>query len=114
MSTFQNKLNISIGSGLLFALVNYTNIFNNNCHNDINIMFKFIMFFIITYLSMYKSNINNLIKLKHTIYGSLIFFFLSNPTTHRLLLLNNCNSIYNIVILSSMYSIVLFSIMYLP
>ena len=88
MSTFEKKLSISIGSALLFLVINlpktykFTSnilsleLYNEKCPTNMGLVIHTILFFVVTYLSMSKSYIKYGIKLKHTLYGSLLFYLI--------------------------------------
>ncbi len=131
MSTFEDKLKISIGSGALFALANYHGLFkhfgstfyDNGCLTAKGVMLQTFVFFIITFLSMRDSSIDTLTKLSHTTYGTLIFFFVSNPSTYKVVgsLLgesfadsNGCPKKYGIILHTLLYIAILTGVMYFP
>ena len=137
MSTFNDKLRISIGSGILFGIMNTPHIqllfgnqfgnqlFNSDtkCLTTSGIIIQVFIFAIITFLTMVGSNINTLTKISHTIYGSLIFFFLSNPVTYKFIssLLGNwasnsygCPTFQGAMLHTIIYILFLISVMYFP
>ena len=135
MSTFEKKLSISIGSALLFLLINLPktynitsnilslNLYNDNCPTNMGLIIHTILFFIITYLSMSNPYIKYGIKLKHTIYGSLLFYLISSPPMFSLINsilgnkyanVNGCPTIIGIVLHALIYCSALIGVMYLP
>lgn len=133
MSTFTEKLRISIGSGILFAILNTpqiqsflgNNIFNSNtkCLTDNGIMIQLLVFTIITFITMYRSDLNLLHKITNTTYGSLIFFFVSNPITYRTVssilgkwIVNDkgCPTIKGALLHTLLYIVILTGVMYFP
>jgi hypothetical protein len=134
MTTFQQKLNISIWSSLLFLIINLqqtykisNNIFpwettNNNCPTAWGTLTHTILFFIISYLSMGVGTSQTGVKLKNSLYGTLIFFFLSNPVFYKIMqgLFGNisntlgCPTFYGILLSSGIYCLSLLGVMYLP
>jgi hypothetical protein len=137
MSTFQQKLIISISSAALFGLVNLPqtykftnnllnlNLYDNslNCPTNTGLIIHTLVFFIITYLSMYKSNQIPGIKLKHTIYGTLIFYLISSPAVfsfissifgNQIATSNGCPTSTGVFLHAVIYCIALIGVMYLP
>ena len=131
MSTFEQKLNISFNSALLFYLINLpftynltsslinTTLISLNCPTNLGIILHTLVFFTITYLSMSSAKINKGIKIKHSLYGTLIYYFISSPAFYTFI-----NMIFNIgatcpndcglLLLSILYCFALVSVMYLP
>jgi hypothetical protein len=133
MSTFNDKLRISIGSGVLFAMMNIPQVqsffgnklFNSDtkCLTDSGVIIQVFFFAIITFLTMGRSNISPLTKISHTTYGSLIFFFVSNPVTYKFIssLFGNwasnsygCPTFQRAMLHTIIYIIILISVMYFP
>ena len=137
MATFQKKLNISIGSAILFVLVNlpktyhFTNkhipysLYNSaiKCPTSLGLIIHTLIFGIVTYYSMKNATIDNGIKLKHTIYGALIFFFISNPAFFsvtqsifgtNISSTNGCPTLNGIMVHAVLYCMALVAVMYLP
>jgi hypothetical protein len=96
MSTFENKLKISASSGAILGLINLpqTYKFINNilpiktiaksgCPNHLGQLFHILVFAVSSYFSMPKKE-DNKIKLKYTIYASLMAFFLMSPAMFKL------------------------------
>ena len=131
MSTFEQKLNISFNSAILFYLINLpftynltsslinTTLISLNCPTNLGIILHTLVFFTITYLSMSSAKINKGIKIKHSLYGTLIYYFISSPAFYTFI-----NMIFNIgatcpndcglLLLSILYCFALVSVMYLP
>ena len=137
MTTFQQKLAISIGSTALFALINIPQTYklinslidldlyneSTHCPTNIGLILHAIIFFILTFLSMGDPTKRTGTKLKHSIYGTLIFFFISSPMLYSTLNLtigsqvadvNGCPTMMGIGLTSLIYFISLIAIMYLP
>lgn len=136
MATFEQKLSISVGSAATFALVNlpqvyqFTNSFipglyntSTRCPTNLGLIVHAIVFFVVTFLSMGKPREKTYIKLKHTIYGSLIFFFISNPATFAFVSsvlgrqfadANGCPTLLGIFLHAAVYCAALVGVMYLP
>ena len=103
MSNFDQKLAISVKSAIMFYLINLpitynftSELFNStlislNCPTNYGIILHTLVFFVITYLSMSKSKINNGIKIKHSLYGTLIYYFISSSPFYSFI-----NMIFNI------------------
>ena len=131
MSNFDQKLAISVKSAIMFYLINLpitynftSELFNStlislNCPTNYGIILHTLVFFTITYLSMSKSKINNGIKIKHSLYGTLIYYFISSSPFYSFI-----NMIFNIgatcpndcglLLLSTLYCVALIAVMYLP
>ena len=133
MATLEKKLIISIGSTILFLGTNLpqtykltsklTNLnlfnFDSNCRTNLGIVIHFLLFFGVTFLTMSNSNTSTGVKLKHSIYGSLIFYLISSPAfysiTNKLFNINNdCLNNINVIIHSVVYCLALVGVMYLP
>lgn len=132
MSTLQDKLYISIFSAFLFALVsspytykltnNVVNTYSNNCPTYNGILLHTLVFFILTFLSMWRSNESNELKLKFSIYGTLIFFFIASPAMFGLtgsifgdsIAHQGCPTMWGVLLHALVYCIALFGVMYLP
>lgn len=137
MATLQQKLYISIGSALLFAFINLPqtykltnnliplNLFNEatNCPTAIGLIVHALVFFVLTFLSMGNPYEKTGIKLKHTIYGTLIFFLISSPAVFSLVgsILGNqiadangCPTIMGVGLHAIVYCMALVAVMYLP
>ena len=124
-------------SALLFAVVNISDSYEltnkliplelynkeKKCPTNLGILFHTLVFFIMTYCSMGKSELNNDIKLKHTIYGTLLFFFVSSPTIYSVLssflgkeyaTINGCYTLLGLLFHTVIFCILLIGLMYLP
>jgi hypothetical protein len=137
MSTIKKKSLISLKIAILFGLVTLpivyksiktiTNIntydIQKNCPTNSGLLIVTILFFILTFLSMLFSPLSNGLKLKYSIYSSLIFFFLSSPVLYSQVAsifgnsianVNGCPTIFGILLHSFVYFILLIAVMYLP
>lgn len=143
MSTLNQKIAISIKSALIFALCNSPRIYNLSnefikqdlynkaikCPTNIGLVVHALLFFIITFLSMgnifrnCKLPKNTGVKIKHSLYGTLIFYFLSSPAVYSLTnsfignkysSKNGCPTIEGIMVHSLIYCVFLVLVMYLP
>lgn len=141
MGTLNQKLSISLASAGLFALVNlpctynFTNrlstdffkvsLYNEEkrCPTNIGLVVHAIVFLLLTYASMYKSNQPEGIKWKHSIYGALIFYLISSPAVYsvvsklfgdRISTPDGCPKNEGILLHSLVYASVLLGVMYLP
>lgn len=131
MATFGQKLNISLSSAALFILVslpftykltnNLVNTFSGGCPTTLGVILHSIVFFLLTYFSMGKGG-NQGIKLKHSLYGTLIYFFVSNPVTYQFVRSilpfvaspAGCPSFAGIITHAIVYTAALVGVMYLP
>lgn len=119
MSSFKNKLLISLLSSSIFLLVSLPNtyklLFNNNCPTNNSRLIHTLIFSTISFLTMIGSKTDNGVKLKHTIYGTLIYYFISSPELYSLTTSNyNCPKLLNIIIHTVFYCLALIGVMYLP
>ena len=136
MATFRQKLIISSSSAVLFALINLPTTYqftskivnlkllnDNNCPNIIGFILHSLIFFIFTYLSMDNPISKIGIKLKRTIYATLIFYLISSPSFASFI--NNfignaffskkgCPTKLGILLNSVVYCAALVGLMYLP
>lgn len=137
MTTFNQKLTISMNSALLFGLINLPqvykltdnllpqNLYNHmiSCPTNMGLIVHTIIFFVLTFLSMgiLKENIG--IKLKHTIYGTLIFYLISSPAFFSFVgsilgqqfsNANGCPTLLGVGLHSLVYCAILVAVMYLP
>lgn len=134
LSSFGKKIQISLKSGLLFFLVNlpqtyiltnrifpFMTTIVNNCPTTLGVLLHTFIFFMLSFLSMFGSKLTTGIKIKNSLYGSLIFFFLSSPTMYTNISkifnvktsLKGCPNLYGIILHSLAYCIFLFFVMYL-
>ncbi len=137
MATLQQKLWISAGSAFLFTLINLPQTYqltdkllpldlynkSTNCPTNIGLVVHAIVFFVLTFFSMGNPLENTFVKLKHTIYGTLIFFLISSPAVFAVVgsLLGNefadangCPTLQGVVLHAIVYFLALVGVMYLP
>lgn len=131
MATLKDKLFISINSSLLFFVFNLPfiseiatsilgfNFIKDGCRTKLGFLLSVSLFYIATYLTMTHSNKDVLVKLKHTTYASLLFFFVSNATTLHIFNLFfksfiDCPKNGTLILHSLIYCILLVGIMYFP
>lgn len=141
MATFRQKLQISAGSAGLFALVNLPFVYKltNNalpfstynetteCPSNIGLVLHALVFFVLTFLMMGNPTKKVGIKLKHSLYGTLIFFLLSSPAVFdvvnsvigpyiegRVTAINGCPTHVGILLHTFVYCATLIAVMYLP
>ena len=136
MASFNQKLTISAGSAALFALVNLPQTYkiterlsgvdlyniSSGCPTHLGLIVHAAVFFAISYLSM-GSVARTGIKLKHSLYGTLIFFLIANPVTFKLMssIFGNqiadssgCPTLLGIFVHALVYCVFLLAVMYLP
>lgn len=137
MSTLQKKISISAFSALLFILVslphtyNITNSLthlelydiNKACPTNKGLLLHTLVFFLLTYLSMWNAPQPSALKLKFSIYGTLIFYFISSPSVYSFVnsVLGNsfataagCPTIKGILLHALLFCLALIGVMYLP
>lgn len=143
MATLNQKLMISSYVGLFFlvtslpATYEFTNnlltpqtnmIFdpNTKCQTYFGHLVHTLIFFLLTYASMFvgkgDSNISNLTKIKHSLYGTLIYFLISNKAMYQLTgsfipglaSKSGCPTLIGIFVHTIVYIMALVGVMYLP
>lgn len=137
MSTLKEKIIISASSAFLYMIVNLPqtyklvngvipfNTYNEsiNCPTHTGLLLHAIVFFVLTFLTMGNPAKKTGIKLKHSLYGTLIFFLISSPAMFAIVgkLLGNqfadqngCPTIQGIFLHGIVYFIALVAVMYLP
>lgn len=137
MSTLNQKVSISIASAALFTLVNapFTfklvdsitpfNVYNASsmCPTNTGLIVHALVFFMITYYSMKGSYASKGTKIKHSLYGSLIFFFLASPAMYALTRSifgswvassAGCPTLGGVLLHAVVYCAALVAVMYLP
>lgn len=138
MSTFNQKLSISLGSAALFALVNLPqvykvtdsilpiNLFNKEtmCPTNVGLLTHALVFFALTFLSMRGAGyVSDGVKLKHSLYGTLIFYLISSPAMYSLVgsifgssvaSSAGCPTVMGVVLHSLVFCAALVGVMYLP
>lgn len=122
MATLQQKVQISLGSAVLFSIINLPQTYKltdsllpcklieKNCPTHMGLFLHTVVFFLITLLTMGRVDLNTL---KNALYGTLIFFFLSSPTIYSLTG-NSCPKIGGVLLHSVLYFVALVGVMYLP
>ena len=135
MATLRKKMMISLFAANTCLLLNlpgtYTflnktgiSFYNENtgCPTHIGLLLITVLFFILTYITM-GSSINKGIKIKHSLYGTLIFYLVSSPTLYAVMgsILGNkiankegCPTNIGILLHSFIYFLILVAVMYLP
>ena len=128
MSTLKEKLIISIFSATLFILVSLpqsyklTNTFVNNCPTSNGLLLHAFVFFVLSFLSMWRSNISTGLKVKFSIYGTLLYYLVSSPAMFSLtgsifgqsIATNGCPTTIGTLLHSLVYCAGLVGLMYLP
>ena len=135
MATLQKKMMISLFASITCLLFNLPSTYilltktgipgyneNTGCPTHIGLLLITVLFFIQTYITM-GSSINKGIKIKHSLYGTLIFFLVSSPTLYAVMssILGNkiankegCPTNIGILLHSFVYFLILVAVMYLP
>ena len=135
MSTLEQKIKISLGSAVLLALVTLPQTYRltngllpidiydkaTNCPTNSGRLLHILVFSILTYLSMGRANIDPAIKLKHTVYGALIAYFVTSQPVYALIdtLLGasdggSCPTALRVVVQALLYAAALTGVMYFP
>ena len=126
MSTLQEKLIISVFSAVLFVLVmiSLINTYDKstNCPTNNGLLLFTAIFFILTFLSMWNSSVSTGLKVKFSLYGTLIFFFLASPAMFNLtgsifgssIASQGCPTVLGILLHAAVYCVALTGVMYLP
>ena len=130
MSTLEQKIRISLGSAALLAILTlpqtymFTNkLFpiklydiNTGCPTNSGRLIHILVFSILTYFSMSGANVPRIIKLKHTIYGALIAYFITSAPVYALTSgSGGCpDGVCKVILQSLIYSAALIGVMYLP
>jgi hypothetical protein len=137
MATFQQKLLISLGSAALFALINLPQVYrltnsvspvslynqDTSCPTAAGLIIHAIIFFALTFLTMRNASADTGTKLKHSLYGTLIFFLIASPAMFSVVssVLGNwvaspagCPTLSGVLLHSLVYCMALVSVMYLP
>ena len=73
---------ISLKSALLFALASLYGV--TTCPTDQKHLINTALFFVLTYISMMGSDLCPKLKLKYSIYATLLFFFFSSALMYKL------------------------------
>ena len=137
MASLNKKVMISMNSAILFLLVNLPQTYQvmnkllgsvvyneqTKCPTNVGLVVHALVFFAITYLGMGKSSVSKGIKLKHSLYGTLIFYLISSPALFSVVgsLLGNwvsdsngCPTMQGLLLHSLVFCMALVGVMYLP
>ena len=137
MSSFQEKLIISISSAVIFLLVTLPHVYKTTssltslnlfdsvtgCPTSMGLLLHTFVFFVLTYLSMWNAPHSPGLKLKFSIYGTLIFYLITSPAMFSLTgsifgssiaTPNGCPTVSGVVLHSLVYCLALLGVMYLP
>ena len=136
MTTLRDKVRISISSALLFLAVNLPQTYqltNNlspvplinpatNCPTNLGLLSHTLVFFVVSFITMGDPTKKTALKIKHSLYGSLIMFLLSNPVSYTLtgslfgpqIATNGCPTLIGVILHSIVYCVALVGVMYLP
>lgn len=134
--TFNQKLGISAFSGLLFAIVNHPSTYAATtkylsssitdlagCPTSKGLLIHTLVFFVITLLTMGRPRDIDLLKVKYSIYGALIFFAISSPAVYSLTSEltggltadeRGCPTVTGVALHALVYTAALLGVMYLP
>ncbi len=135
MATLHKKMMISLFAANTCLLLNlpgtYTflnktgiSFYNETtaCPTQVGLLLNTVLFYILTYITM-GSSVNKGIKIKHSLYGTLIFYLVSSPTLYSVMgsLLGNkiankdgCPTNIGILLHAFVYFLILVAVMYLP
>lgn len=136
MSSFYEKLGISVYSGILFALINLPVTYSftsqnvksgivdaSGCPTPKGILIHTIVFLGLSFLTMGNPLEDTMLKVKYSIYGSLLFFLFSNPVMYSITsqLTNGatasqsgCQTNIGVLVHTVVYAAALLGVMYLP
>ena len=150
MATLNKKVMISLNSALLFVLVNHPNLLSFGprtvgavgkkfgitgnsqgstdyksviCPTNVGLLLNALYFFTISYFSMGGTKVKKGIKVKHALYGTLIFYLVSSPALYSVVgsILGNtfasksgCPTLYGVLLHALVYCCILVGVMYLP
>jgi hypothetical protein len=124
MTELSTQVNISVFSAFVFFMVNIMRTKQNNvyCTKKMQTLFLTLIFGILSFISMYRSDLDTKIKIKHSIYGALMFYFLSSSEFYVLIneimgtsfaSKNGCITLYGIILSSFVYCLFLIFMMQL-
>lgn len=89
MTSLSTQVNISVFSAFIFFIVNLmrTRQYEGKyyCAERTKILVLTLIFGAISFLSMYSSKLGINTKLRHSIYGALIFYIISSPAMHMVI-----------------------------
>ena len=127
MSDFTQKLSISVYSGIMLLVINspYAYSFTkmndgNNCPNITGRLLHMMLFLVLTFLTMPKLKEDTLLKVKRSVYGALIGFFIFSPELCMFIgkyvntMNNNCLNNNGMMLHTLLYILSLVGVMYLP
>lgn len=108
-----DKLRISVFSSLLLvAILKFVHI--DGLTSGVNRILQISIFFVISLLAMPKLREDTLLKVKFSLYGSLIAFFVTSPEVGELVGNYNGSTTQGLLIYGLMYIAFLLGVMYLP
>ena len=136
MTTLEQKASISFGSAVLFAIINLPQTYQvtdsvlgpvlgplqeNGCPTAIGLLVHTLVFGLVSFLSMGDPTQQTGVKAKYSLYGALIFFFLSSPTVYSIVgsifgtsSPTGCPTLGGVMLHALIYFLALTGVMYLP
>lgn len=143
MATFEKKLMISLSAALIFAFASYPTVskmveshFNLNgklldsqtgCQTDYGLLFTTLLFFLIIFARMFIGKQSDsrgfYVKLQHTFYSTLIYYFIASKPVYKLTSsifgssiadFNGCPTNIGLLLHSAFYCAALVGVMYFP
>ncbi len=131
---FKERLFISMKAGVIYFMLNSKLSYqltetlvggtaNNECPTSFGRMLHMLLFFSVTLMSMYNSDIDILLKIKFSLYGTLIAFFVSSTEFNQIVgryitkednSISNCFEIKQMFVHTLIYIVFLVAVMYLP
>lgn len=134
MTTLLQKTRISLGSALLFVAVNLQQTYGvtdklsplplieGNCPTGLGLLLHALVFFVLSFATMGNPLEMTGLKVKFSLYGTLIMFLLSSPAMYTLtgsllgsqIASNGCPTLNGVLLHGALYALCLVLVMYLP
>lgn len=135
MATLEQKVRISAGASVLFAVCSLPQVYkltnkllhtynvSKGCPTSLGLLVHTAVFFGLTYLTMAEANVDEGTKIKHSLYGSLIFFLIASPAMYSLVASvlgrgiassSGCPTLMGLLLHTVVFCITLIGVMYLP